>query len=238
MVSSRELARRLPDIPRWVEVRDYLLSGDGEVSGLAESPDLAFVVRDPLTGFLVVVGKPSPDAIVAAAAKRLRGSNLVAAPEHAGWVARALPEWTASGVMLHLLRHPERLPPLGAHRAGFVERETLERELSDQPDLLHEIELGADGAHVAASFAEGRPVAFCYAGSVTETLWDVSIDTLKGYRRKGHAASAAAFLIRHMKEQGREPVWAAIDENPASWRLARKIGFEQVDELVLFEPPD
>jgi RimJ/RimL family protein N-acetyltransferase len=32
-------------------------------------------------------------------------------------------------------------------------------------------------------------------------------------------------------------VWAAIDQNPASWRLAEKLGFAAVDELVLFVLP-
>jgi RimJ/RimL family protein N-acetyltransferase len=34
---------------------------------------------------------------------------------------------------------------------------------------------------------------------------------------------------------GKRPVWGSLEENPASWRLARKLGFVVVDEIVLFE---
>jgi hypothetical protein len=43
-------------------------------------------------------------------------------------------------------------------------------------------------------------------------------------------------MIRHMARQGKQPVWAALEENPASWRLAWKLGFAVVDELALFRP--
>jgi hypothetical protein len=38
-----------------------------------------------------------------------------------------------------------------------------------------------------------------------------------------------------MHTQGKQPVWQAVEENPASWRLAQKLGFVPVDELALFE---
>lgn len=78
-------------------------------------------------------------------------------------------------------------------------------------------------------------MAFCYAGATTESLWDVAIDTLEAHRRKGHATRAFTFMARHMAAQGKQPVWQALEENPASWRLAEKLGFEAVDELVMLE---
>jgi RimJ/RimL family protein N-acetyltransferase len=44
-------------------------------------------------------------------------------------------------------------------------------------------------------------------------------------------------MVRHMEGQGKRPVWGASEDNPASWRLARKLGFAPVDELALFEAP-
>jgi RimJ/RimL family protein N-acetyltransferase len=38
-----------------------------------------------------------------------------------------------------------------------------------------------------------------------------------------------------MDTQDKQPVWQAVEENPASWRLAQKLGFVPVDELALFE---
>jgi RimJ/RimL family protein N-acetyltransferase len=39
-----------------------------------------------------------------------------------------------------------------------------------------------------------------------------------------------------MENQGKQPVWQAEEGNPASWRLAQKLGFVEVDELALYKP--
>lgn len=44
-------------------------------------------------------------------------------------------------------------------------------------------------------------------------------------------------MIRYMQTLGKQPVWGADIDNPASWRLAQKLGFEVVDTLVLLEAP-
>ena len=67
-------------------------------------------------------------------------------------------------------------------------------------------------------------------------MWDISIDTLEGYRRQGHAARCVSYLVAEMRRRGKEPVWAAEETNPPSLRLAAKLGFVPVDELVLFRP--
>ena len=59
----RELARMLPDIPRWVETRSMLLSGDCEVYGLNEHADPSFIVTD--SELMSVVGMPGIEIIKA-----------------------------------------------------------------------------------------------------------------------------------------------------------------------------
>jgi hypothetical protein len=118
-----------------------------------------------------------------------------------------------------------------------VDPSTL-RWLPVSAELLGELESGADHSLIAATLVENQPVSFCYAGSMTETLWDVAIDTLRQHRRKGYAAICAAHMIRYMQAQGKQPVWQAEEENPASWWLAQKLGFVSVDELALFEPSE
>jgi RimJ/RimL family protein N-acetyltransferase len=239
MLSTRHLAERLPDVPRWVEARDYLLSGECEISGLEETPELALVVRDPRTGFVMIVGAPNADAIreAASASCLVPDSNLIAAPEHGDHVAAALPGWSRTRAILHLLRRPEDLPPAGSSDVRFVDRATLATAEAIPAGLRRELEQAAETSPIAAAFVEGHPVAFCYAGSITESLWDISIDTLADHRRRGHAARAVAHMIRHMQARGKSPVWAALEDNAASWRLAQKLGFEAVDELAFFEPP-
>ena len=234
MRSYHSVARRLPDLPRWVEVRDLLVLGCCEVFELREEPELSLVIRDPDTGTVFVVGRPAASAIRAAAGRSARGGEVVAPPEAGAWVADALPEWTRTRAILHVLRHPDRLPPPSAGEVGFLDPDTLPR-LPISAELRRELEIGAARSVIAAAFADGQPFSFCYAGAVTESLWDIAIDTVPEHRRRGHAARCVAHMIRHMQAGGRQPVWGAAEHNPASWRLAQKIGFEPVDELALFE---
>ncbi|HEX2204788.1 MAG TPA: GNAT family N-acetyltransferase [Longimicrobium sp.] len=231
----RALALRLPDVPRWVEARDLLLHGDGEVTGLAETPELSFVVRDPETGFVAVVGTPDEGAVRAAARPDAPGAVVVAAPEEGARLARLLPGWRGTRARLHLLGDSPTLPDPAPGQAGFLDPAALDT-LPLPDELRWELRIAARHSPIAATLAGGRPVSFCYAGAITESLWDVSIDTLPGHRRHGYAALCVAHMIRHMRGQGKQPVWGAVEENPASWRLAAKLGFVPVDELALFEP--
>lgn len=95
---------------------------------------------------------------------------------------------------------------------------------------------------VVAVFAGALPVAFAYVASETETLWDVSIDTLPSHRRRGYAAAAALHLMRVMRARGKTAVWGALDDNPASANLARRLGFVENGTLWVLtrnasEPP-
>lgn len=89
---------------------------------------------------------------------------------------------------------------------------------------------------MAARFVDGRPVSFCYPCWSTEALWDISIDTVEAYRRRGCAADAVRFMIHHMRASGRDPVWGAVESNAASLGLAAKLGFEPVDAIRVFSP--
>ena len=114
-----------------------------------------------------------------------------------------------------------------------------EVEMLTLPDELRD-ELGAAesaGTPIAAALAEGMPVSFCYAGSVTESLWDVSIDTLEPWRRRGYAARAARFEIARLLRFGRRPVWGAVESNAGSLGLASRLGFVPVDAVWLFTTP-
>lgn len=224
------LARALPDIPRWIETRSMLLSGECEIFGLREGgPD--FVVRDPEV--ISVVGHPFPEEIrVAVSRGRV---DLLAFPENRDHVAQALPEWFAVRAVLHLLPDERRLPevPEGSvRRLAASEIDTIE---GAPPDLRSELELAAGESYIAAALENGRPVAFCYAGSRSESLWDVSIDTLEGHRRRGHAGRCVAYMVERMRPL--RPVWGAEETNPASLGLAARLGFVPVDELIVFHPP-
>jgi GNAT superfamily N-acetyltransferase len=230
-LSPESLARLLPDLPRWVEVRSILLSGRGFALGVSSGPPPAFVVLEP-DGLGIVVGRPPRDVIGTAAA---RVREVLAAPEDGDWVASALPHWKREPASIHTLESDARLPTVPA---GIV-REIQSSELEAVPDRSLREELlseAADGTRIVAAYAGETPVAFCYAGSVTEQWWDISIDTLEPYRRMGYGALCVSFRIREMARLGKRPVWGAVESNVASLGLAARLGFRGVDTLFVFTP--
>ena len=73
-------------------------------------------------------------------------------------------------------------------------------------DLRNHLDEARLIAPISAAFDNHRPVAFCSTVAVTESFWDVAVDTLEGYRRRGLAVQT--FLhqndlegpIRELKE--------------------------------------
>lgn len=236
-LSLASLAGRFPDIPRWVEMRDLLLAEDCEILGLREHPELSVVVREPATGSIFVAGMPESEAIREAIGRNAHRGEIVAGPEQVEWLQGVLPEWIYSRAILHTLPGALNQPPASDAEIGFLDPALLD-EFPIFDELLEELKFGAQYSSIAAAFVDGRPVSFCYAGAVTESLWDIAIDTLPEYQRRGYAAQCAAYMIRYMAGRGKSPVWGALVDNPASWRLAEKLGFVVVDELALFNLPE
>ena len=215
----------LPDIPRWVELRSLLLHDEGTVFG---EPTGGVIVSSD--GFTVgLVGYPDSSL--------LAGARPLFAPD-----AEAL-------VIDKGLEHAVTLFPEGRPRRAILHRldatvepisdESLDIAAVDQqllvslhPELASEVE----GAYIAAlRRVEGVVVSACSAASITETLWDVGIDTLEGHRRKGHARACYLSLASHLAAQGLSPVWGAYEDNEASLAMAESLGFVPVDELWVIE---
>lgn len=240
----KRLAGSLPDVPRWLETRSMLLSGRCEVLGLEEgAPTPSFVTRELEEGeeqMIYVVGRPMSEAI-REAARRNRGAGMaLTTPEDAPHVLGALAGWTPTRATLHVLGDVSRLPrpaggevrPLGASDLRASWAEGLPEDLRA---FLEDVVVGGE-APAAAALESGRPVSFCVASDQTEGLWDVSIDTLEGHRRQGHAARCVSWMVDEMRRRGKEPVWGAEETNTPSMRLAASLGFVPVDELVLLRP--
>lgn len=211
-----------------------LLSGVGRPVGAVTASPVAFVALHADEDQAVVVGCPERELIQKAAAI---ARELLAVPENADWTAGALPGWQQEAATIYTAATLDRIravPP------GIVRQVTAE-ELVGIPDrhagLRDELLVEARaGTPVFAAFAGEQPAAFCYAGSVTERWWDISVDTLEPFRRQGYAAQCVAHVVQHMTEQGRMPVWGALESNIASARLATKLGFNPVDTIIVFSP--
>jgi GNAT superfamily N-acetyltransferase len=234
VLAPEAVARLLPDEPRWVEVRGMLLTGMGRPVGEVATSPVAFVALHAGDDQAAVVGRPAHELIQNAAAT---ATELLAVPENADWVTAALPAWQLEPATIHTLSDPDLIRAIPS---GIV-REVTIPELASLPvqyaplrdDLLVE---ARSGTPVFAAFAGEEPAAFCYAGSVTERWWDVSIDTLEPYRRQGYAAQCVAHVVQRMEAAGRMPVWGAMRSNTPSARLAAKLGFTPVDSVVVFSP--
>ena len=249
---------RVPDLPHWVDTRGMLLSGRGIVrsragSDPARDPFLAVV---PDAALVSVVGAANDDDIRATVQSLAGDVNVLSQIEDAAGVARALPGWTRQAAIIHTLPRPMAWESEPDPLTRVFTRETapvfdhvpdtLRRELLDAldgrtvsrfvPGALPPRAASAARINIpmAAVWADGRPVSFCYPVWQTEGWWDVSIETLDKYRGKGLAGAAARALIRHMRGAGRAPVWGALESNAASRALAARLGFREAARIAVF----
>ncbi len=212
-----------------------LLAGSARLLGVGRAAPTGFVALHA-TGDLAVVVGPAPAEAIAEAAQT--AEEILAAPEDGARVAAILPGWKVETALLHLRPAAAPLPAVPADAVRFLTADELSGSAGLPEALRRELwEEFEAGTPIAAAFEGGRPVSFSYAGSITETKWDVSIDTLEPYRRRGHAQRVVSFLIAHYAKLGREPVWGALLSNPASLALAARLGFEPVDRLAVFRSP-
>ncbi len=118
------------------------------------------------------------------------------------------------------------------------------RSLQPQDPLWHvpaklrtEIERQALNGEVWAGFvARGTAVSFAYVATTTETLADISIDTLAEWRGIGIGRNVASFLVGRVVALGKAPVWGATVDNAASLALAASLGFTRpAGELFVHE---
>ncbi|HEX2491202.1 MAG TPA: GNAT family N-acetyltransferase [Blastocatellia bacterium] len=232
------LLTAIPDQPQWVELRAMLLSGQCEVYGLEDTERLSFVARHAEMELVSVYGRPALDTIRHVIALRTSPEAVLCPPDDRGHVAEALPEWRSELATIYRLPNSDCLPEVPAGAVRLLSSSDIEA-MDHAPDELKEELIDATKwSPVAATCVEQLPVSFCYGGSQTESLWDISIDTLDEYRNRGYAALCVAFLIEYFRRRDLAPVWGAVESNIPSMRLAAKLGFTPVGKLVVFEQSD
>ncbi len=224
MSDSRLTARDyLPDDPRWVETRALLATDDADFLGSVEN----FVVWSAKNALGSVVGEPEVPHILTAVPNC---HEILAFPENIAYVGHHLA--MMSPERASILKAPNRLTQHPLHPCRFLQPGELSSLLHRSENLYEELsEVAEAGMAIYAAFDGPYPVSFCYVASETETLWDVSIDTIASHRRQGFGLSAASGLVQFMAAKGKTAVWGAVDSNPASRNLALKLGFIEMDEL-------
>jgi hypothetical protein len=217
-------------VPRHVEARGLLLSGRCEV--LAEGDGALLCSRDrPL---VCVVGRPGPGVFARIVAGAGDHEFLAPAAERA-FLQQALGEWEAEEAAVHVLPDGAPLPPpLPGIDVGCLDQEDEDSLPVVPEDLAHELRTALPHGPVVVAFDGDEPASFAYAPWTTEGWFDVSVDTLEAHRRRRLADAAARELMALQAAAGRRPVWGAVASNVASLGLARKLGFVEVDRLVVF----
>lgn len=229
------LAKSLPDIPRFVETRAMMLDDHCEIFGLDETDQTNFVVRNQEIGTIAVIGKPAVEAILVAVEPHDPQGAVLAFEGNFSLVETALPHWRSEKAILHLLGDTTSFPVVPDGQLRFLDAGEISSLTSLSNGLKAELLVAAKLTPVVATIVDNQPVSFCYAGAITETLWDISIDTIESFRGRGFAAVCVAFMIDYFNQQGKKPVWGALVSNTASMKLAAKMGFVPVDELFVFE---
>ena len=213
-----DLLARVPDEPSWVDTRGMLLSGDARVFGDG------LVCRGDLIGVAAVPREEDLGEAIDAAPESV---EVLVQKEHVEGVAALLPDWHRTRGVVHTM--PGKFDVRTVSNVKLLDANTPLGHLPKR--LREELERAMETGPVVCTFDDRRAVSFCYAPIRTEKHWDVSIDTVPEYRRRGHAGRAATAMILHMFGMGKRPVWVALEPNAPSRRLAEKLGFVPVGEL-------
>ena len=86
-------------------------------------------------------------------------------------------------------------------------------------------------------FHEGKLASTAYSAFLIEDKLELGIETVESFRGKGFAIEVCMQLIDYSLENNFEPVWACKYENQNSYKLAQKLGFEQVLMLPYYRLP-
>lgn len=224
------LADRLPDDPQHLFVQAALrwpgARARGTPAGLA--------VGHPGSGVVGVLGHPEREALLAAATDTGQPWAIVADRADRARLEHLLPQARFLSAT-QWVRPPDRpWPAAPAACAVFTSQIAL------HPDWP--IELRAEltaaltrGCPASAALVDGQAVAVAYAVHLSPAWWDVSVDCLPAFQRRGLASAAFVHLAARLAATGRRPIWGCLDANEASRRMAKKLGFEEVWPVVVVQ---
>lgn len=222
---KRRVLDALPDEPRWVETRDLLRCARSSI--VASRDGSAFVVWSEADRLASIVG--APDAVAVASAAGVV-PQLLAFDENIEEVKAMVPRFAAERALV--FSSPDVLAASPPHSCRPLDARSLIQQHHLPADLMRELrDVAEGGALVVGAFDGERAVSFAYVAAESESLWDVSIDTLESHRRQGYASAAILSLMRQMQPHGKAPVWGALESNHASAGLARRLGFVACDAL-------
>ena len=225
------LLARLPDEPRWAETRWLLTSGEGR--GHTDGGGAVVVARRlPLAA---VVGRPSPVLLRELVDAGPADLELIVQAEDLDHVRAALDGWATTWARLHRWPDGRPLPPPPTDIEVVVSEPPAPRLLAMLSDDARRWAQPARA--LALHLVDGRPVSLCIALTVTETLWDVGVETDRAHRGRGNARACFTALAHHLVADGLQPMWGAAEDNAPSLALAASLGFVPDERLALLTRP-
>lgn len=207
----------LPDVPRWVEAHGIA----ADSTHWREPMGAGFALGHDDMKLIVIAGDADATA-VGRAAQAHASHTLLFAIERED-IATTI-DRPVERAILHTLPDPSALPDL----EGAV---LLPNDADVPPAFAEELAWARGHGPIWTAVVNGVASSFAYAPWRSAKYFDVSIDTMPGARQLGLATIVAAAMIRDERSRGREPVWGADEGNVASLRLAKRLGFQPVDEL-------
>ncbi len=210
----------LPDEPRWVEAHGIA----ADPTSWRRALGAGFALGHDGAKLIVIAGDADP-ALATQLANACAQHAVLVTAELAPTLGRPV-----TRAIIHTLPDLEALPDL----EGAIPL-PADASLAHLPRALAD-ELAAAHGPIWTVFVDGEAAAFAYAPWRSARWFDVSVDTLVGSRQLGLGSLVAAALIRDERARGCEPVWAADEANVASLRLARRLGFQSVDEIWVAPP--
>lgn len=220
----------VPDEPQCVEARGALIRGAKAFGNQDGGVIMANGGR-----LLALVGRPTQESVREAVEAAEPNAELVACSATAP-VAEAVLGRRGEHASIYVFDGEPPSPPAPADEPKTeLMANAQDYRLAHVPDdLRQEIRSALANGPVAAVLEDGLPVSFCYPAAVTEKYWDVSVDTLEPYRRRGYATLAFRMMAHRMGLRGRRPVWGAVDSNVASNAMARRLGFVPSGDLFVW----
>lgn len=226
---TETLLEHVPDIPRWVETRAAIMRGDYQAFGSMDHGGV-LIVNSP-SPLAAMIGRPEPEAFAQACAIMKPDVELLVMSEEVEHARAMLPDWQLHAMRL-FMRDEDHAVTRVHSDPEIILFPTVDEAVRKQfPEPLRK-ELRNVTA-VTAKRVDDAFVSTCQAGAITETWWDVGVDTLKSHRRRGYARACFHVFDAHMKQRGLRPIWGALTTNNASIKMARSLGFEPVDELYI-----
>jgi RimJ/RimL family protein N-acetyltransferase len=89
---------------------------------------------------------------------------------------------------------------------------------------------------MAGAIVDGQLVADAQPYGLSTRYCEIGVDTLEPYRNRGYSTACTALTCRALQQQGIVPVWGGREDNPASLRVAAKVGFEKLGRMTYVMP--